>query len=94
MSFKAFLKTRIFTETEHTQSLNFWSNFDPIYPLKKAEIKKSKYFFRKKFSHQAIQISQNQGPISFQFLMKTIVLFALCGFFSLQGQRSRAHVLA
>ena len=32
MSFKAFWKTRISTETRRTQSLSFWSNFDHSLP--------------------------------------------------------------
>ena len=32
--FKNFLKTQISIETEDTQSLNFWSNFDPFFPPK------------------------------------------------------------
>ena len=30
--FKNLWKTQIFTETEDTQSLHFWSNFDPFFP--------------------------------------------------------------
>ena len=33
---------RIFTEAGDTQSLHFWSNFDPFFLLKIAEIKKKK----------------------------------------------------
>ena len=66
MSFKVFWRTQIFTVTGRAHSLIFWSNFTPIYPLKMVEIKNS---------HQVIQISQNQDPISFQFWMKTIIDF-------------------
>ena len=41
--------------------------FTPIYSLKMTKIKNS---------HWAIQISQNQGPISYQFSMKIII--SLC----------------
>ena len=59
-----------------------------FYPLKMAEIKNS---------HQAIQISQNQGSISFQSLIKGIITFcAIWAFFeykSAQGQGSTGHWL-
>ena len=44
----------------------FGPNLTLIYPLKIAEIKNSQL---------AIQISQNQSPIHFQLLMKTIITF-------------------
>ena len=50
-----------------------------------------------KNSHQAIQISQNQGSISFQSLIKGIITFcAIWAFFeykSAQGQGSTGHWL-
>ena len=45
----------------------FGPTLTPIYLLKMAKIKNS---------HRVIQINQNQGPISFQFSMKTIVAFS------------------
>ena len=60
---KAFWKNRIFTEAGCTQSLTFLFNFDTSLP---SEIKNS---------HQVIQIRQNQGPISIQLSMKTIITF-------------------
>ena len=45
---------------------SFGTNLNLMYPLKTAE---------KKCSHRTIQISQNQGPISFQFSVKTIISF-------------------
>ena len=45
---------------------SFGTTLTLIYPLKTAE---------KKCSHRKIQISQNQGPISFQFSVKTIISF-------------------
>ena len=58
--------------------------------MKMAEIKQSNS--EKKSSHLPIQIRQNQGPISFQFPMKTIITFCPIWFFSgykwTHGQRS------
>ena len=45
---------------------SFGTTLTLIYLLKTAE---------KKCSHRKIQISQNQGPISFQFSVKTIISF-------------------
>ena len=45
---------------------SFGTNLNLMYPLKTAE---------KRCSHRTIQISQNQGPISFQFSVKTIISF-------------------
>ena len=47
-----------------------------------AEIEQSKLVAREKFIRWAIQISQNQGPISSQFSIKIQLLFALIGYFS------------
>ena len=67
MSFKGFLKALIFTENFYsTQNLSFWSNLEPIYSLKLAKIINS---------DRVIQISQKQGPISFQFSIKTLIAF-------------------
>ena len=44
-------------------TLDFWSNFEPRYPLNMAEIVKNKKLSWKNFSHLAIQIFQNQGLI-------------------------------
>ena len=65
--FRAFWKTQIFTETGDVHKVSvFGLTLTPIYPLKKAEIKNSQL---------AIQIIQNQSPISFQLSMKTIITF-------------------
>ena len=58
----------------------------PIYRLKMVKTKNS---------HWAIQISQNQGPIFFQFSMKIIkslcVIWIFFRYKWAQGQRSRGH---
>ena len=73
---------RIFTEAGDTQSLHFWSNFDPFFLLKIAEIKnkkkekkKKKEFWRKKFSHWAIQKFQNQDVPLLPFKMENRITF-------------------
>ena len=72
--FKAFWKTWIFTETRDVHKVSvFGPTLTLIYPLKLTQIKNSPL---------AIQINQNQGPISFQLSMKTIITFSLFGFFS------------
>ena len=43
MPIKAFWKCQTFTETRHTQILNFWSNFDPNIPPEDGQNEKSKY---------------------------------------------------
>ena len=58
-----------------TQSLSFGPILTPIYSLKNAEIKNT---------HQVTQISQNQGSISFQFSMKTIMNFCAIWAFCVQ----------
>ena len=51
-----------------------------------------------KNGHLAIQICQNQGPISFQFSMKIIIpLCAISAFFGYKwakGKKSRVHSLS
>ena len=67
IAFKAFWNTRIFTETGDVHKVSvFGTTLTPIYPLKMTQIKNS---------HLAIQINQNQSPISFKLLMKTIITF-------------------
>ena len=65
--FEAFSKIKIFTKTGRTQSLRVWSNSDSNLPPEDGQNKKSKYSQWKKISHQAIQISQNEDPICFDF---------------------------
>ena len=83
MIFKWFWKARIFTE-------NFYSTQGPtltrIYQLKMAKMKNS---------HRAIQISQNPGPMSFQFSIKTIVTYgSIWAFFWVQmGPVSKIKML-
>ena len=80
--------------TGSSQSLHFWSNFDPILPPKDGRNRKKQIILRKKFVHQAIQISQNQIPILSQFPMKNTVTFCSKWFFQYKwplGQRSRGQ---
>ena len=44
-----------------------------------------------KNNHQAIQLSQNQVPISFQFSMKTIISF--CSVWATNGTRAKNQEL-
>ena len=65
MPFKEFWKSQTFTETGCTQTLRFGSTLTPIYPLKMTKMKSSYWAFK---------IIQNQGPISFHFSVKIIIL--------------------
>ena len=90
MPFKGFWKARIFTENFYcTQSLSFWSDFDPNLPTEHGQKHKNR--------HRTIQISQNQGPTSFQFSMKTIITFCCIwvffGYWWAHFERSRGHTL-
>ena len=68
--FKGFWKAQIFTENFKVPTfLRFWSNFGSNLPPEDGQNAKIKN------SHPITQINQNQGPISFQFLMKTIINF-------------------
>ena len=65
--FQAFWKARSFTERGNVHKVSvFGPTLTPIYPLKLAKIKNSQL---------AIQIIQNQSPISFQLSVKTIITF-------------------
>ena len=64
---QAFWKTQIFTETGDVHKVSvFGPTLTPIYPLNTAKIKDSQV---------AIQILQNQSPISFQLSINTIITF-------------------
>ena len=55
-SLRIFEKLKIFTETGDTQSLHFWSNFGPFFPLKKmATLKKIRVILEEKSTHWAMQ---------------------------------------
>ena len=73
MPFKGFLKSSNFYR-EFLKYPVFGPTLTPIYLLQMIKIQNS---------CQVIQINQNQGPISFQFSMKTIITltFALFGVF-------------
>ena len=74
---KACWKVRLFTETgDVPKDSAFDLTLTPIFYLKMAEIKNN---------HLAIQICQNQTPISFQLSVKTIITFcSICFFFRVQ----------
>lgn len=64
-------------ETGGTQSLHFWSHFDPTFlPEDSRNRKKINTFtFTKSFSHRTIQIFKNQGPISSSLSRKNMITF-------------------
>ena len=73
--------------------IKLWPQFNPWRWPKSDKVINS----GKRPSHLAIQIIQNQGPISFQFSMKTIITFcsiwAFLKYKWVQGQRSGGHSL-
>ena len=77
---------KIFTVTGFTQS--FGSNFDPNLPLKDG----------RNLKYQVIQTSKNQGAISYQYSIKTIINFcsiwAFLGYKFAHGQRSSGNSLS
>ena len=90
--FKGFWKAQIFTENfKVPKFLKFWFNFGSNLPPEDGQNAKIKN------SHRITQINQNQGPISFQFSMKTIITFCFIwrffGYKGAQCQRSRGYSL-
>ena len=73
--------------------IKLWPQFNPWRWPKSDKVINS----GKRPTHLAIQIIQNQGPISFQFSMKTIITFcsiwAFLKYKWVQGQRSVGHSL-
>ena len=65
---KNFWKIQIFTETGDTQSLQVWSNFDPLSPLKMAKIEKSKYFLNKNSAIELLKFANEKtvSPLPFK----------------------------
>ena len=85
MPFKAFWRTQILQWQDLAKICVFDPTLNPIYALKISEIKNS---------HQVIQISQNQGPICFQFPVKTIINFcAIWAFLGRNGFMIKDQVL-
>ena len=76
--FRSFWKIQIFTETTRYQSLHFFSifpKFDPILIYEGCQNKKKQIMHSTKFSHRAIDILLNQGPISSQVFRKNTITF-------------------
>ena len=68
MPFKAFWKNRIFTEAERTQSLHFWSNFDPNLPPDDGRNQKKLFISQEKIEPSGYpNQSKSISPFNFQW---------------------------
>ena len=89
-SFKTFWKTLIFTETGRTQSLSFWSNFDPNLPPK---IKEYIFSMKKKIAITLLKSFKMKALFPFIFNENYNDFLLYLGFFQVQIKKGYSRLL-